>query len=52
MLCRVPGECPQMLVDLYLSCTSFEAKKRPSAVQIMRAVEEAMLAIPCVTQAI
>lgn len=47
---RVPGECPQMLVDLYLACTSFEAEKRPSAVQILQAIEEAMLAIPCVTQ--
>lgn len=39
-----------MLVDLYLACTSFEAEKRPSAVQILQAIEEAMLAIPCVTQ--
>lgn len=48
--CRVPEECPQAIADLYLACISFEAKKRPSAVQVMHTIEACILTIPGVAQ--
>ena len=44
--CRVPDECPQEIMNLYLACTSAEAYKRPSAKQVMTVVELSLLAIP------
>ena len=44
--CRVPEECPKAILDLYLACTAFDAGKRPKAPQIMKTIEDSMLAIP------
>ena len=49
--CRVPGECPKAVLDLYLACTAFEAGKRPKAPQVMKTIEDSMLAIPGVPEA-
>ncbi len=39
---RVPEECPQELVDLYKACLRPKAEDRPSAVQVMKALEAAI----------
>ena len=46
MLPRVPEECPQAIVDLYLACISLQPGKRPNAAEVMQAIESAMLTIP------
>ena len=45
-VCRVPDECPQAIADLYQACTSFDARQRPKASEVMRIIEGSMLAIP------
>ena len=46
MACRVPEECPKVIADLCMACTSTSAKKRPSAQEAMNIIEESFLAIP------
>ncbi len=35
-----------MIVDLYRACVPSEVRRRPSAVEILRAIEEAISTIP------
>ena len=45
-VCRVPEECPQSILELYLACISSDPRKRPTAMEIMLAVEGALVQIP------
>lgn len=36
--CRVPEECPQGVVDLYLSCLATNPKARPKAEEVMESI--------------
>ena len=44
--CRTPEECPSVIADLCLACTSQDAKKRPTAQEVMGVIENSMLVIP------
>ncbi|CAK0733309.1 hypothetical protein CVIRNUC_000255 [Coccomyxa viridis] len=43
---KVPEECPQSILELYLACISSDPRKRPTAMEIMLAVEGALVQIP------
>ena len=44
--CRTPEECPSAIADLCLACTSQNAKKRPTAQEVMGVIENSLLVIP------
>ena len=44
--CRTPEECPSVIADLCLACTSQDAKKRPTAQEVMGVIENSLLVIP------
>ena len=41
-LCRVPEECPQGIVVLYLSCLQTDPMLRPSAEALLESIEKHM----------
>ena len=44
--CRVPEECPKVIFDLCVACTSNSPRRRPTAKQAMDVIEESLLVIP------